>query len=105
MNFVALLSFQPRFRFALRWILERLVESGCAEARNDGESPLLSSATTRRGSPISKRLRAMGLSIDPANAATLDLLDHAASLYPAVASGRARVVITACSDRKEYRCG
>ena len=27
------------------------------------------------------------LQIDPANAATLDLLDHAASLYPAVASG------------------
>src|SRR5262249_11754544 len=29
----------------------------------------------------------LGLGIDPANAATLDLLDHAASLYPAVASG------------------
>ena len=33
-----LLSFQPRFKFALRWMLERLVESGCAEARNNGES-------------------------------------------------------------------
>src|SRR5512133_3229817 len=27
-----MLSFQPRFKFALRWILERLVDSGCAEA-------------------------------------------------------------------------
>ena len=32
-------------------------------------------------------LRAVGLDIDPANAATLNLLDHAASLYPAVARG------------------
>ena len=32
------LSFQPRFKFALRWMLERLVESGRAEARNNGES-------------------------------------------------------------------
>ena len=32
-------------------------------------------------------MRAIGLSIDPANAATLDLLDHAASLYNAVATG------------------
>src|SRR5213078_5400985 len=31
---------------------------------------------------------AVGLSIDPANAATLVLLDHAASLYLAVASGQ-----------------
>jgi SAM-dependent methyltransferase len=33
-------------------------------------------------------LRAIGVNIDPANAATLDLLDHAASLYAAVASGQ-----------------
>ncbi len=51
-----LLSFQPRFKFALRWVLERLVESGCAKAQSNGE--------TR----------------------TLDLLDHAASLYRAVAT-------------------
>ena len=82
-----LLSFQPRFKFALRWMLERLVESGCAEARNDGESRCYH----LRGAlwqPDLKALRAIGLSIDPANAATLDLLDHAASLYGAVASGR-----------------
>jgi SAM-dependent methyltransferase len=82
-----LLSFQPRFKFALRWILERLVESGCAEARNNGESRCyhLRDALWQ---PDLKALRAIGLSIDPANAATLDLLDHAASLYVAVASGQ-----------------
>ena len=37
--------------------------------------------------PDIENLRAAALQIDPANAATLDLLDHAASLYPAVASG------------------
>jgi polyketide synthase PksN len=68
-------------------MLERLVESGCAEARNNGESRCyhLRDALWQ---PDLKALRAIGLSIDPANAATLDLLDHAASLYVAVASGQ-----------------
>jgi SAM-dependent methyltransferase len=73
-----MLSFQSRFKFALSWILKRLVESGCAEARTDG----------RPWQPDLKLFRAAGLTIDPANAATLDLLDHAASVYPAVASGQ-----------------
>ena len=85
-EFCQLLSFQPRFKFALGWILERLVETGCAEARTDGDirSYHLRHAPSQADL---KRLRGIGLSIDPANAATLDLLDHAASLYPAVASG------------------
>jgi SAM-dependent methyltransferase len=81
-----LLSFQPGFKFALRWILERLVESGCADARANRNIRFY----RLRYSPWKadlKRLHSLGLSIDPANAATLDLLDHAASLYPAVASG------------------
>jgi SAM-dependent methyltransferase len=81
-----LLSFQPRFIFALRWILERLVESGCAEARSNGEIR----SYHLRHAPWQtdlKRLRAIGLSIDPGNAATLDLLDHAASFYAAIAAG------------------
>jgi len=81
------LSFQPRFKFALRWMLERLVESGCAQARNNGESRCYH-LRDRLWEPDLKALRAIGLSIDPANAATLDLLDHAASLYAAVATGR-----------------
>jgi SAM-dependent methyltransferase len=80
------LGFQPGFKFALRWILERLVEAGCAEARTEGD---IRSYHLRREpwQPQLDSLRAIGLNIDPANAATLGLLDHAASLYPAVARG------------------
>jgi SAM-dependent methyltransferase len=81
-----LLSFQPSFKFALHWILERLVEIDCVEARTDGDIRLYHLRHTLR-EPDLKNLRAAGLQIDPANAATLDLLDHAASLYPAVANG------------------
>ena len=82
-----LLSFQPRFKFALRWILERLVESGCAEARTDGN---IRAYRLRHApwEPDLKSFHAVGLTIDPANAATLDLLDHAASLYRAAATGQ-----------------
>ena len=38
--------------------------------------------------PDLKRLRALALNIDPGNAATVDLLDHAASLYGIVAKGK-----------------
>jgi SAM-dependent methyltransferase len=80
------LSFQPRFSFALSWILERLVETGCMEVRIDGNTR---SYHLRRApwEPELAQLRAVGLAISPANAATLDLLDHATSLYPAVARG------------------
>ena len=83
-----LLSFQQRFKFALSWILERLVESGCAERRTDGQvhSYHLRQLPWR---PDLKHWRAIGLTISPANAATLDLLDYAASVYPTVASSQA----------------
>jgi SAM-dependent methyltransferase len=81
-----LLSFQPRFKFALGWILERLVETGYTEARTDGDARSYHLGEAPSQADL-KRLRAIGLSIDPANAATLDLLDYAASLYPAVANG------------------
>jgi SAM-dependent methyltransferase len=81
-----MLSFQPRFSFALSWILERLVETGCMEVRVDGNTR---SYHLRRApwEPELAQLRAIGRNIDPANAATLDLLDHITSLYPAVARG------------------
>jgi SAM-dependent methyltransferase len=82
-----LLSFQPSFKCALSWILERLVETGCAEARGNGKSrvyhlqhPLWEADLTT--------LHDIGLRIDPTNAATLDLLDHVASLYPAAATNQ-----------------
>lgn len=82
-----LLSFQPRFRVALQWILARLLETGCVEAQSDRgtRSYRLGKALWE---PDLKCVRALGLKIDPANAATLDLLDYAASAYPAVATGR-----------------
>jgi len=80
------LSFQPSFRFALRWILERLVETDCIEARGDADTRRYRLRKTPRHSDLAN-LRAAGLQIDPGNVATLDLLDLAASLYPAVANG------------------
>jgi len=81
-----LLGFQPRFRFALQWILARLLESGCLQMREDGATRLYRLRNKPWQSDL-KYLRALGLNIDPANAATLDLLDYAASAYPAVAKG------------------
>jgi SAM-dependent methyltransferase len=83
----ALLRFQPRFKIALEWILARLVETGCVEVQGDG---ILSSY--RLGympwQPDLRPLREFGVNIDASNAATLDLLDYAANLYPVAATGR-----------------
>src|SRR6266542_2619948 len=63
-----------------------LLERDCVEARTDGNTRFYHLRHTLR-QPNLESLRAAGLQIDPANAATLDLLDHAASLYPVVANG------------------
>src|SRR5437764_4659965 len=83
------LSFQPRFSSTLDWLLKRLLETDCIEARTDQETQFyrLRHAPWR---PELARLRAIGLDIDRANAPTLDLLDQAANLYPAVARGEQR---------------
>src|SRR5580765_5517720 len=80
------LGFQPRFRLALNWILTRLVESVCVDVQSE------SGARSERlrktpWQPDRRRLRALALNIDPGNAATLDLLEHAATLYGVVATG------------------
>jgi SAM-dependent methyltransferase len=84
-----LLSFRPCFSYALDWLLKRLIETGCIEARTDGG---IRSYRLRHGPwrPELTRLRAFGLDIDCGNAPTLDLLDQAASLYPTVARGEQR---------------
>ena len=82
-----LLCFQPPFKLALRWILARLVETGCLEVDGDSESRAYRLRKTP-WEPDLKSLRALGLNIDPGNAATLDLLDLAASVYPPVATGQ-----------------
>jgi len=81
------LSFQPRFRVALHWILARLLESGCLQMRDNGATRAYRLGNTP-WKPDLNYWRTLGLNIDPANAATLDLLDYAASTYPAVATGR-----------------
>ena len=80
------LSYQPRFSSVLDWLLKRLLETGCLEARTDGDTRAyrLRHALWR---PQLAHLRAIGLDIDSANAPTLDLLDQAATLYPAIARG------------------
>jgi 3-hydroxymyristoyl/3-hydroxydecanoyl-(acyl carrier protein) dehydratase/SAM-dependent methyltransferase len=80
------LSYQPRFSSVLDWLLKRLLETGCIETRTDGDTRAyrLRHALWR---PQLARLRAIGLDIDSANAPTLDLLDQAANLYPAIARG------------------
>ena len=79
------LGFQPRFRLALQWILARLVETGCVEVQSGTRLYRLRKTPWQ---PDVKCLGAVGLNIDPANAATLDLLDYAASAYPTLATGR-----------------
>ena len=81
------LGFQTRFSIALEWILTRLLETGCVEARKDSGAVSFHLQHTP-WKPDLKSIRSLGLSIDPANAATLDLLDYAASGYPAVANGQ-----------------
>jgi polyketide synthase PksN len=81
-----LLRFEPSFRLPLHWILTRLVETGCVEVQSDSG---IRSFRLRKTpwQPDLKCLRAVALNIDPANAATLNLLDHAARLYGSVATG------------------
>src|SRR5262249_487611 len=80
------LYFKPSSNFAFRWTLERWFKIDCAEARSKGDTRLYH-LRQRPRQPDLENLRATGLQIDPANGPTLDLLDHAASLYPTVASG------------------
>ena len=82
-----LLSLRPRFKVALEWILARLLETGCIEIQRDGGTSSYRLGRTP-WKPDLKDIRALGLNIDPANAATLDLLDYAASAYPTAATGR-----------------
>ena len=81
-----ILNLQPRFRLPLEWLLARLVETGCVEVQRDNGTRSYRLRKTP-WQPNLKSLRELGLNIDPANAATLDLLDYAANAYPAVATG------------------
>jgi SAM-dependent methyltransferase len=82
-----MLSCQPRFAFALTWLLERLIEPGYVEAQHSNS--VRRYRLRRPWVPALTELRKIGLAIDPANVRSLDLLDRAASVYPAVARGEA----------------
>lgn len=80
------LSYQLRFSSVLDWLLKRLIDTGCIETRMDGDTRVYCLRHALR-KPQLAHLRAIGLDIDSANAPTLDLLDKAANLYPALARG------------------
>ncbi|HEY2679794.1 MAG TPA: hypothetical protein VGI59_00595, partial [Candidatus Udaeobacter sp.] len=82
----SVLGFQPRFKLPLHWILTRLVEAGCVDVQSDSGTRSYRLRNTP-WQPDLKALRALAFNIDPGNAATLDLLDHAASLYRILATG------------------
>jgi SAM-dependent methyltransferase len=84
-----LFGFRSQFKFALGWLLQRLVETGCIETRWDDGASAVPRFRLRSSPwlPQVEHLRAIGLEIDRGNAPSLDLLDRAASLYPPVASG------------------
>lgn len=82
----ASLSLKPQFASALRWLLERLVETDCIERRDDSDTPGYRAKQHFSKTELA-RLRSLATGVDSANTATLDLLDHAASIYPIVARG------------------
>jgi SAM-dependent methyltransferase len=82
----ARLSFQPRFAAALTWLLERVLESDSIEVKRDGDNPMYRARHPGCEFDLAE-LRSIATQIDSGNAATLDLLDHAAANYATIARG------------------
>ena len=82
------LAFQPRFSSTVSWLLQRMVETACIEVETRKDGQRVYRLLSRPWPPQCSELRQIALKINPANAATLDLLDYAASLYPLVAAGK-----------------
>ena len=81
-----LLSFQPNFSSALCWLLQRLIETDCIETHTTSDGKVYR-LRQRPWTAELEHLRDLAMEIDSTNASTLDLLDHAASIYPPVARG------------------
>jgi SAM-dependent methyltransferase len=79
-----ILSFDPKFCPMLHWLMEAAVELGDLTREPHEGGKYRVSAASR---PDSTTVRESALAVDPANAATLDLLDHAAATYPLLARG------------------
>jgi SAM-dependent methyltransferase len=82
-----ILSFDSKFSPTLSWLIDAAVELGEIEVRQ-GETLRYQAGADLPARDLTP-LRDSVLAIDAANAATLDLLDCAASIYPAVARGQA----------------
>src|SRR5262249_14504395 len=82
------LAFQTRFSSTLDWLLRRLLEIGCVEVETTNDGQRVYRLLSRPWPPQCLELRQIALGVDRANASTLDLLDYAANLYPAVAAGK-----------------
>lgn len=83
---IAARGFDAAFGPALEALLARLATAGELELERVGAAARYRSAAPLR-EPEVAALRAAGLALDPANAATLDLFEAAAACYPAVAHG------------------
>jgi SAM-dependent methyltransferase len=79
-------GFQPSFTPALGWLLERVVETNLIQVGPNGMEPVYR-RTGRPSSGDRSRIRELAIEIDARNASTLNLLDHAAGVYPVVARG------------------
>lgn len=80
------LHFNPRFLNALNWLLNLLAKAQLLTVqKHENVNRYLASSSLRL--PELADLRAIGITIDPGNAATLDLLEAAAAVYPKVAQG------------------
>lgn len=80
-------GFVASFRPALSGLLERLAGAGEIERRIAADAGIHFGGGVPLRQPELEALRHSELGLDPALAATLDLLDAAAAAYPAVAAG------------------
>jgi hypothetical protein len=83
----ARLGFVEAFLPAFEWLLRRAAVAGALEALPAAGGFPVYAARGPLPPPRRDALRAVGIEVDPSNAATLDLLDAAAAIYPAVARG------------------
>ena len=82
-------ALQPDFCRALRWLMDAARELGDLEAKDGAGDARRYRRSKDRAVRNHAALRDSVIAVDGANAATLDLLDRAASLYPAIARGEA----------------
>lgn len=81
------LAFDGQFLNPLNWLLNLLASDDLLDRQQQGAVYYYRINDPLRPPQLAE-LRAIGLDIDPGNAATLDLLDTAAGVYPSIAQGK-----------------